>query len=568
MPCAPPSALRLGLLWPDLVRERLPLLPNPDLLFARGECRVDVALLERALVFGFSAGDTNRAFERAVDHARCIPSTFRAECFARDLFVEEFVAKCFKIRIQGKPYTPSQTYLRRILCSPSESPEVVHQRQQIQKEILADSDRRRAVEDLYTSLVGLRETLSSGDFSARVDPNQRRLEILRLFSAIIRQMERFVDAPSALSRLATFAKRVMETESFLFLEELLEYEENHARVDVRLQLGSDGSVRDFEVLSTRSSPSPLRASWFARVWRRLTVMSKGYRVSENEVLSRLVFKAFDGIKSAVPPLFQVLGDLEFYLGAVHFWELNRADGYPMCFPTLLEPAEQQPTTWLGLFNPFLTAEGVHVVPADLSTGAANITILTGPNSGGKTRLMQAVALAQLLAQGGLPVPAKTARVNPTRGMFVSMIEEVRADQPEGRLGMELLRIRRLFEQLQPGDVVILDELCSGTNPSEGEEIFQLVIELIAQLQPQVWISTHFLQLAQTLEREQQRGQHGILSFLRVSLDAEERPTYRFEPGVAHTSLARQTAARLGVTRGELQRLVTAARERGALTPPE
>lgn len=543
------------------------MLPNPDLLFTRGECRVDVALLERALVFGFSAGDTNRAFERAVDNARCVASSFRAECFARDLFIEEFVAKCFKIRVDGKSYTPSQAYLKRILCSPSDDPEVVHHRQEIQKELLGDDGLRRAVEELYTSLIGFRETLSTGDFSARVDPNQRRVEILRLFSAIIRQMARFADAASALSRLAGFGQRVMQTEGFRFLEELLHYEESHARVEVSLQLGSDGSVRHFEVLSTRSSPSPLHASWFARVWRRVSVMAKGYRVSENEVLSRLVFKAFEGIKSAVPPLFQVLGDLEFHLGAVHFWELNRAEGYPMSFPTLLDPRDQQPTTWLGLFNPFLTAEGVHVVPADLSTSAANITILTGPNSGGKTRLMQAVALAQLLAQGGLPVPAKAAHVNPTRGMFVSMIEEVRADQPEGRLGMELLRIRRLFEQLQPGDVVVLDELCSGTNPSEGEEIFQLVIELLAQLQPQVWISTHFLQLAQMLE-QQQAGQHTLLSFLRVRLDAEERPTYRFEPGVAHTSLAGQTAARLGVTRSELQRLVTSARERAALRPVE
>jgi DNA mismatch repair protein MutS2 len=175
--------------------------------------------------------------------------------------------------------------------------------------------------------------------------------------------------------------------------------------------------------------------------------------------------------------------------------------------------------------------------------------------------MQAFALAQLLAQNGLPVPAKQAQVHRVRGLFVSMFEEVRADQPEGRLGMELLRIRRLFEELHPGDVVILDELCSGTNPSEGEEIFQLVLELIAQLQPQVWISTHFLQLAQSLERQQREGQHPLLSFLRVRLDPDERPTYHFEAGVAHTSLAHQTAARLGVTRNELQRLVTSAQAR-------
>jgi DNA mismatch repair protein MutS2 len=43
--------------------------------------------------------------------------------------------------------------------------------------------------------------------------------------------------------------------------------------------------------------------------------------------------------------------------------------------------------------------------------------------------------------------------------------------------------------------------------------------------------------------------------LQVELDAHEHPTYRFVPGVAHTSLAHRTAARLGVTREELLVLI-------------
>ena len=33
--------------------------------------------------------------------------------------------------------------------------------------------------------------------------------------------------------------------------------------------------------------------------------------------------------------------------------------------------------------------------------------------------------------------------------------------------------------IPPGAMVVLDELCSGTNPSEGEEIFELVIRVLA-----------------------------------------------------------------------------------------
>ena len=63
----------------------------------------------------------------------------------------------------------------------------------------------------------------------------------------------------------------------------------------------------------------------------------------------------------------------------------------------------------------------------------------------------------------------------------------------------------------------------------------------------------------------ERGGDGSsgLAFLQVALDASDAPTYRFEPGVAKTSLARQTAERLGVTREEIGALI-----RSKLRSPE
>jgi DNA mismatch repair protein MutS2 len=114
--------------------------------------------------------------------------------------------------------------------------------------------------------------------------------------------------------------------------------------------------------------------------------------------------------------------------------------------------------------------------------------------------------------------------------------------------------------------VILDELCSGTNPSEGEEIFELVISLLAELEPQTFITTHFLQFASRLARD--RSTLG-LEFLQVELDRHNDPTYGFVPGVARTSLAARTAERLGVTREALEGLVEArkrAHARASVAP--
>lgn len=101
-------------------------------------------------------------------------------------------------------------------------------------------------------------------------------------------------------------------------------------------------------------------------------------------------------------------------------------------------------------------------------------------------------------------------------------------------------------------MVILDELCSGTNPSEGEEIFELVLRMLTKLSPQTFITTHFLAFANRLEAERSID---ALRFLQVELGIGQKPTYQFVPGVAKTSLAGQAAERLGVTGTQLLSLV-------------
>jgi DNA mismatch repair protein MutS2 len=256
--------------------------------------------------------------------------------------------------------------------------------------------------------------------------------------------------------------------------------------------------------------------------------------------------------------------MEVYLASLAFKDTAEARGLSVCLPELAAAGANgggaHEPHLEGLFNPLLFAHPGKVSACDLGPEAFRATTLvTGPNSGGKTRLLQAIALAQMLGECGLYTPAARATLDHCSGLFVSLIEEARADQKEGRLGTELMRIRELFERARPGSLIILDELCSGTNPSEGEDIIRLVISLLFELHASVFITTHFLQFATRLAEEAgtdaARTAQGRLSFLQVELDGGERPTYRFVPGVARTSLAHQTAARLGVTREELLALV-------------
>jgi DNA mismatch repair protein MutS2 len=72
----------------------------------------------------------------------------------------------------------------------------------------------------------------------------------------------------------------------------------------------------------------------------------------------------------------------------------------------------------------------------------------------------------------------------------------------------------------------------------------------------VFVTTHLLRFAERLESERPIKR---LATLQVEIGPREAPTYRFIPGVAKTSLAHKTAARLGVTREELVALIAEKR---------
>ena len=102
-------------------------------------------------------------------------------------------------------------------------------------------------------------------------------------------------------------------------------------------------------------------------------------------------------------------------------------------------------------------------------------------------------------------------------------------------------------------MVILDELCSGTNPSEGEEIFELVVNDAHARSGRRRSSRRTSSRSRPASSE--RAKIADLRFLQVELGADQEPTYQFVPGVARTSLAGHAAARLGVTGEQLIALI-------------
>jgi DNA mismatch repair protein MutS2 len=528
----------------------------PDLLHAQPAISVDEPALLHALAFAFVAGSAGGSLQSALARTALAASSFTPEALQDGLFLDELIAIAFDFPSSGKPAPIDRVRLRKLLTRPPRERADIELRQAVLRELSDDAALRSALERVYAAVAVLPMLLDDEGSDAHLDINPWRIDVLRAIRDAIAALDTsFAGAHSALSRLFTFGERVRASRGYEQLAALLDFEADSARAELQLSLGADGRIRSLAIVSMRERrESPFYVSPVVRLWRRLCAFVQGYTMGPNELVDRWLETVWEGVLEYLPGLLQLKGDLEFYLGALHFKRLAEAKGLAVCLPELsatTEPATAKRVH--GLWNPLLLTQPSAPVATDLELpGFVYTCITTGPNSGGKTRFLQALAMCQLLGQAGAFVPARTAMIRLVSGMFVSLGEAPHADQKEGRLGMELTRIRALFEHAQVGSLVILDELCSGTNPSEGEEIMRMLLELLHELEHEVHITTHFLSFAQSLQSETQAlGLH----FLQVELDDTEHPTYRFVPGVATTSLAQQTAARLGVTREQLRQLI-------------
>jgi DNA mismatch repair protein MutS2 len=524
--------------------------PSPcDLLHELPIGRLELAGALQALTFAFASGDGD-VFTRLLDHCPTAPSLFDASDFARDLELGLFVERCMPVLACGHRRPAQSTgYLLRVVASPPRERSHVEFRQRICAELASSPGLAERMEELYVRLRQFRDRVSRPSVGIQ-DGIDRRLAILQATRAVIESLSGdFAGTTSGLQRLHRYGQDLAQGPGYRRLCELLEYEQHRAEVDLRISVGFDGRVRSFQTLEQRENRSnAFYATAFGRLWTRLLLLASGYRASTCELLSRLVDAVFSELEPQVVYFFQLLGDVEVYLASLGFRRLAQQAGHDVCLPEL---SEQGPRSLSGLFNPWLVAEGRACQPCDVELGdREHLVFITGPNSGGKTRLLQSLCLCQLLGQSGLFVPAARAELRWASGLFASLIEHTHADQLEGRLGTELLRIRRLFERLRENGMVVLDELCSGTNPSEGEALMQLVLEALYELSPQAFISTHFLEFAAVLAAST-RGHR----FLQATLDEQEQPTYRFSDGVARTSLAHRVAERLGVTRESLRALM-------------
>ena len=129
-----------------------------------------------------------------------------------------------------------------------------------------------------------------------------------------------------------------------------------------------------------------------------------------------------------------------------------------------------------------------------------VMLLTGPNMAGKSTFLRQTALAVVLAQAGLPVPAAEARI----GVVDRLFSRVGAadDLARGRstFMVEMTETASILNLAGPQSLVVVDEIGRGTATLDGLAIAWSVLEALHSSQRcRAIFATHFHELAQLAE---------------------------------------------------------------------
>jgi DNA mismatch repair protein MutS2 len=215
---------------------------------------------------------------------------------------------------------------------------------------------------------------------------------------------------------------------------------------------------------------------------------------------------------------------------------------------LLDPVDA--FSIVGGRHPLLLAQGARVVPFDLALGDSERTFLiSGPNTGGKTVLIKAIALLSLCVQAGIPATVGEGSGLPVYDeIFADIGDEQSIAASLSTFSAHVRNLREILAGANEHSLVIIDELGSGTDPVEGAALGGAVLESLTSRRARTVATTH-LGALKHLAVEDDGVVNGSLQFDAIEL----APTYRLIKGIPGQSYGLSIARRLGVPSNVLER---------------
>ncbi|KAL5499193.1 MSH6 [Sanghuangporus vaninii] len=226
-----------------------------------------------------------------------------------------------------------------------------------------------------------------------------------------------------------------------------------------------------------------------------------------------------------------------------------AIGEPACRPEFVDgDGECAYLDFEELRHPTMCLKADNFIPNDVKLGGdvARVALLTGPNMGGKSTAMRMTAAGIIMAQLGMFVPAKRARISPVDAILTRMGAYDNMFSNASTFKVELDECCKILRDATPRSLVILDELGRGTSTYDGMAIAGAVLhQLATHTLPLCFFATHYGSLTDDF------AYHSNIRNMHMSTMVDDEKCelvflYKLVEGVAESSFGTHVANLAGV----------------------